>query len=597
MKTIPRIFLSLVFCCCASLAMASNEITPPDNDGYAVVVSKQTYADPQWKAVVEALVKKHDAVVIEYEKNLDEAIEPLRMIFPRYACFVAQPDEAGRDFVMSVHRMTRCLDADPYTDVMWGIVTGYSAEDALRIAQRNEPLIVRKGAGGTGINLDLFDEGIYYDEGSKASYVEKNAGGPIKKKTGTGDDAQPIAEMLSNLKPDLFVTSGHATEHDWQIGYPTGNDKGMFISKAGKMIAVSRNRKTTTPVESPNPKIYLPWGNCLMGHIIDKDSMALAWMRSAGVHQMYGYIVPTWYGRGGPGTNKYFFSEPGRYTLSESFFFNNQTIVDELETRFPKTARLAFNRLDTENDQSLLNKIAMVLVKEDDDLRKKVEAASRERKQSSELKDNLGLLYDRDVLAFYGDPAWEARMAPRELPFTQTLSEKNGKYMFRIVASADCEPECPPAMLLPHRLENVEVLKGQELSPLIADNFIMLMKSGKFKAGETYEVVFKAKKIEPSAAVSDGKSALKYQVVKLPPVQARQGNAGLDLNKLKRFKQLLDERLKKRDPEALGLFKNGQLELTPEIIMKLLGKWEEEEKEKKPLPSDAGTGNGPVKNP
>ena len=35
---------------------------------------------------------------------------------PRYACFVARPDEAGRQFVVAVHRMTRALDGDPYTD-------------------------------------------------------------------------------------------------------------------------------------------------------------------------------------------------------------------------------------------------------------------------------------------------------------------------------------------------------------------------------------------------------------------------------------------------------------------------------------------------
>ena len=92
------------------------------------------------------------------------------------------------------------------------------------------------------------------------------------------------------------------------------------------------------PLRSPNPKVYLPAGNCLMGLIRDKQSMALAWLGSGGADQMIGYVVSTWYGRGGWGTRDYFFSEPGRYTLSEAFYFNNQAIVYDLQTRFPKTA-------------------------------------------------------------------------------------------------------------------------------------------------------------------------------------------------------------------------------------------------------------------
>ena len=104
------------------------------------------------------------------------------------------------------------------------------------------------------------------------------------------------------------------------------------------------------PLRSPNPKVYLPAGNCLMGLIRDKQSMALAWLGSGGADQMIGYVVSTWYGRGGWGTRDYFFSEPGRYTLSEAFYFNNQSIVYELQSRFPKTANVDFNQWNIETD-------------------------------------------------------------------------------------------------------------------------------------------------------------------------------------------------------------------------------------------------------
>jgi zinc protease len=48
-------------------------------------------------------------------------------------------------------------------------------------------------------------------------------------------------------------------------------------------------------------------------------------------------------------------------------------------------------------------------------------------------KDAKGLLHDRDVVAFYGDPAWEARMKPKENAWDQTFSEKDGIFTFEVI--------------------------------------------------------------------------------------------------------------------------------------------------------------------
>ena len=42
--------------------------------------------------------------------------------------------------------------------------------------------------------------------------------------------------------------------------------------------------------------------------------------------------------------------------------------------------------------------------------------------------DARGLLYDRDTVAFYGDPAWVARMADEPKYFDQTLKVKGDTY-------------------------------------------------------------------------------------------------------------------------------------------------------------------------
>ena len=104
------------------------------DDGYAIVVSKDTHAHADWAPVVEALRSKHSGIVIEYEKNLSESLPALQAAFPKYTCIVAKPEDAGRAFVADAHQLTRQLDADPYPDTIWAIVTGYEPADALRIA-------------------------------------------------------------------------------------------------------------------------------------------------------------------------------------------------------------------------------------------------------------------------------------------------------------------------------------------------------------------------------------------------------------------------------------------------------------------------------
>ncbi|MEN6449883.1 MAG: SHD1 domain-containing protein [Thermoguttaceae bacterium] len=491
MTSLARTRYSRVLFCClfavitlGAVAAASGEIL------YAVVVSKETHADSNWKAVVDALVAKHQATVVEYEGDVNETLPELRKLMPRYACFVAKPEDAGRLFVIGIHRMARKLNSDPYTDLMWGIITGYTPEDALRIAKTEKPLIIRKLAGGIVIGMDPFDEAICYKESSKNEYVEKKPGGQPETKTGNGDDAFPLADIINTRKPDMFVTSGHATERDWQIGYPAGNEKGMFWRQEGKLLAIAKDHKQAKLISSENPKVLLAAGNCLMGHCIDRDAICLAWMHTAGVTQMIGYTVNQWYPAAGFGTLDYFLSESGRYTLNEAFYLNNQKIVYDLDTRFPKSARMGFTEWDLAKDRGILGRMVP-----------KLGYTNPKPEDKDRIKDNLGLLWDRDTLAFYGDPAWEARLAPRDLPFSKELVINGNEYTFRITANADCAPGREPGMILPQRIKGIEVTKGQELSPLVTANFVMLMKPGKFQKGKTYEVVFKAEPIDPSAPV------------------------------------------------------------------------------------------------
>ena len=82
---------------------------------------------PKWSNILDL-----GAEIIGYDATVEDALSALRNSQPRYTCFVAPPEEVTREFVASVHRLTRKLDEDPYTDTIWGILTGYDAENALR---------------------------------------------------------------------------------------------------------------------------------------------------------------------------------------------------------------------------------------------------------------------------------------------------------------------------------------------------------------------------------------------------------------------------------------------------------------------------------
>jgi hypothetical protein len=197
-------------------------------------------------------------------QSVHEALDPLRKQFPRFACFVVPPEEVTRDFACQVHRLTRQLDDDPYTDCFWGIITGYDATNALRIAQHAAPLTIRKVAAGTELAMDRVEEGTWYCELNQNKMVRKVKGGAAQELKGPDDTTQPLVDLLNEYHAGLFVASGHATEHDWMIGYRYRN--GFFKHADGQLYGLD-TRGQKLPISSPNPKVYLPVGNCLMGHI------------------------------------------------------------------------------------------------------------------------------------------------------------------------------------------------------------------------------------------------------------------------------------------------------------------------------------------
>ena len=478
--TVNRLFLAALISAFVTSAYADN----PTAD-YAVVVSKATHDDAKWGKVVETLVEKHRGTKLLYERSPEEALDQLKRLHPRYTCFVAKPTEAARSFVSEVHKLTRRYDEDPYTDTIWGILTGYDAANALRIAKHSSPLIVRKVASGTEVALEMCEEGVWYCELVQNKMVQKKRGGPPEQLKGPSDTTEALVRALNDYKADLFVTSGHATERDWSIGYRHRN--GQFRSKAGQLYGLDTTGQRYE-INSPNPKVYMPVGNCLMGHIDGPDAMALAWMNDAGVRQMIGYTVSTWYGYAGWGCLDHFVEQPGRFTFAEAFHANHHALMHRLLTYFPNIATA-----DTPPGGRIRSQLPL---------------SDETRAAGLSAQDGMGLLFDRDVLAFYGDPKWSVKMADRERAWEQSLVEDDGVYIFTITPNKGprtFEPINrngsqrgwrPVLEFFESRLEHVEVLEGAELDPVITDDFILIPNLRTCDPNRTYRVRFKARKVQ-----------------------------------------------------------------------------------------------------
>lgn len=431
-------------------------------DDYAVVIQSDTANQAGWKAVATALVEKHGASVLTWEKEVQEVLPQLAALHPRYSCFVTPRDQATREYVAAVHQLTRRLDRDPYTDTRWGILTGFDAANALAIAKHDKPLVIRRVASGTELALEMCQEGLWYDELVKNKLVRRDKGGEVRELKGPDDTTSALVDSLNEYQPDLFVTSGHATERGWQIGFTYRN--GFFRSRAGQLFGEDTKRKTYA-VESPNAKVYLPIGNCLMGHIDGPDAMALAWMNDAGVKQMMGYTVPTWFGYGGWGVLDYFVEQPGRYTLTDAFFANHHALIHSIETK---------------------------------------------------SGNQRGMEFDRDVVAFYGDPGWSARMADARCAYNQTLTNEGdtwtlsvtpnrGNDSFKPVNTNGAQRGWRPVVQwLPFRVQDIEVVEGQEHAPVVADDFVLVPNPREFDFSRKFKVVFRARPVKESAADSAG---------------------------------------------------------------------------------------------
>lgn len=450
---------------------------------YVVAVEKGTQSESAWAAVVDVLKAKHQAQVLVYEGNgnLTKLLPQLKALKPKYVCFVTKPETAGRDLVVNAAQLLRRIDDDPYGDAFWGIVTGYDAADALRLAKAPRTRVIRRAATSMGAltALDGWTAGFASDEGNKDNFWRKLPGQKTEKVPTNGNPAKALSDSFNSIDVDYFVTSGHATQRDWQIIYNKNegslrhDDKGClrFMTPQGDVYPMTR----------ASSKIYLAAGNCLIGNIDKRSCMATSWIHSGGVEQFCGYTCVTFFGFMGWGVKSHL--EEARCSFAEAYYLQNQLLLWVISHK--KNGELMTCEIppedftDGRHVRDFIQRHVRELVKEQDG-------------KPTLDHDSLGLLWDRDIVAFYGDPA-ERVTFPEErrslvtqvkgADVTVTFKKKMdfGKLM-------DVKAARPVMILLeqpPAGTKLVDANGKPVADSVVNDRFLLIPLSGVHTAGET----------------------------------------------------------------------------------------------------------------
>ena len=448
---------------------------------YAIVCSEET--ERKWSNALTQLQEKYERIwsgmvgriVYHGRGQVEQSLSPLRKARPAYSCFVAHHTECTADFVRQVHRLVRQIDpTNPFSDTVWGILTGLVEEDVL-FAVRQEDLVVRRALGGSSLDLSKFESGVSFSEWIPDSCQYKIAeGDQVLERECARDTTKMIVHELSvprnvvaETGVDFVFTSGHASSNDWEIGYKYPKATGRLVCMNGNMVGVDTQGYIYPVKHDGSPKVYSAAGNCCMGLIDKPNCMALSWMHSVGVIQMTGYVSKTWFGYMGWGVHNYFF-QPGLYSFAEAFFANNQALLKRLHEECPE---------HSQNIGTWTTKDRAVC-------------------------DCEGLQFDRDNVAFYGDPAFDARLLhkPDLCDFSIATSEMhtaekelgpNWKKMeLQVVIERKCKLERPPIYFLPRCAKEYKLLEG---SAIVTCRFVLFRVMGPMEPPHCHKTVIALK--------------------------------------------------------------------------------------------------------
>ncbi len=477
-------------------------VIQPQEGEYAVLTTSATAAIPAWKEVIETLLQKYkQSNLIELPQIEEEAcVTELRERKPRYVAVVLRPEEVTREVINTLHCATRQIDSDQYGDCLWGIITGYSAEDALRIARAREPLICKKMLALGKPDFSRMQEAYCLEEEEGFPTIEKRAGGEPKEtrhstNTPEGQDILQnglqgrFSYQLSTQSPDLLITSGHATPFNLEMPFC----KGLIFSANNRfyevdcqhLIAFASARQPAMSgkigalqslVEAmhfrsiePDAKqrVWIAPGSGALGDARGcTQSMPVTAISAYGCNQFVGYTATSWHGEAAGVLLHLFMNHTNETTLAEAFYLSNQLLIE-------KTLRLCPDLLHVRSRE---NELGPALQQ---DL-----LAANIRLTSQQAHDAVGLVQERDLLAFYGDPAWPALVDSSHIAAPLNV-EWGEEQILRITARRDYSG--PVALRYPSGKERGAWADCKLDDATVTDDFILIPFLS-LKAGEKKEL-------------------------------------------------------------------------------------------------------------
>jgi hypothetical protein len=439
---------------------------PPQPD-YAVVIKQSTYNDPDWQAVADALQSRYQGELFIWENSPDEILNDVADFEPTHIGFVCEATTANPDFIQNIiWPFTRNLDNDVYCDAVWGIITGYNAEDALDIVTGHLGFNVRTVLGGTDdCDLEYYTQGIRTYEEEYNRYDVKNSDSMVIEEftDGPTDRTEWLITMLNegidvlNYNPvDIFYTNGNGFHNNWQLHYPSPGQEGFFRSNDGQVYGQPSSGPPIN-INSDNPKIYFGLGNSNIGQIYSTGSMAPSWIHTGGANQFTGYLIneeADSYQHGA--TKAYFYKVARNYTWAEAYLLGNIALQFDMMNGTPGT-----------NPPDLNGSV------------------------------------------LYGDPGMQIKMSQQgefKTPlFTSELIINEGTEIdtvtYKITMNREGNPgftgkwgERHPAIIFPFRAKSIEIIYTNAIDAVVKDNFALMyiwyQGQPSLAEGETREVTF-----------------------------------------------------------------------------------------------------------
>lgn len=489
---------ALVFCTSCMFSSCSQRLKPDEN--CVVLASFDVRDDCEWNKVALDVQTRHRADLFYFHSHPEECEEQLRMIFPRYVIVVDKPQNIDPDYIMKTNKLSRRIDEDVFADFLWGIITGYDAASAALMEENSvEPLVIHDCVSDI---MELqsakwFDNYAWVDDHTKGLAGEKHGfdSPVVTYQFDFEDELNIFSNFLRDVDPDLVVTATHANYDLLTVPFmPAGKCK--LVSDSGYVWKEFDGKKIEKVPFSGKRNVYFPVGNCLIaGMNSNVHSMPPAWIHHAHSAAMVGYVVPTWYGRNGWGGLKYWLTFPGRYTLPEAIYLNQQDMLAQMNEWDESFASLdyPFQRTEQEqNEDSLLNDFGLA--------EKRIKEVTS---LDSVTMHHIGFLHDRDVLAYYGDPLWDVRLQPleEEQDYTVDLKEKDDEVVLTIATNDNFSLtrlkgdhfkeehvlDLPFSYFFPRRLQNPRLADPARWNAVLDENFLLLYDPD-FEPGKKYEI-------------------------------------------------------------------------------------------------------------